>query len=232
MLNLVPSNTELKGRALIAGFHGIGGTGYYAVRFLIKELGAKRVCCIDFNHLPAISSVYSGRIMTPFELYNKDDLYFLKSEVLASREIEEEFFRSFAELIMKSKIEEVGLIGGLDEALKNDNTDYRIALTSRMSESGKLIGEPILEEDRIIVGPVAILLNYFETYNFPAYAVLAYSSTERIDPRAAAHAIKFVSRRYGFKVDVTPLIKGAEQIEIELNQLEQRERRSSSPIYS
>jgi len=84
----------------------------------------------------------------------------------------------------------------------------------------------------MIVGPVATLLNYFEINNFPAFALLAYSSTERVDPRAAANAAEFLSKRYGFSVDISPLIKGAEELESEIKELEQREKRPSSPVYS
>jgi uncharacterized protein len=68
--------------------------------------------------------------------------------------------------------------------------------------------------------------------SFPAFAVLAYSNTERVDPRAAASAVEVLSRRYGFSVDTTPLIKGAEVIEGEMKVLEERERRPSSSAYS
>jgi predicted ATP-grasp superfamily ATP-dependent carboligase len=84
----------------------------------------------------------------------------------------------------------------------------------------------------MIVGPVASLLNSFEMNGFPAYAVLAYSSTDRVDPRAAATAADFLSRRYNFAADTRPLIKGAEVIEGELKMIEQKEKTPSDSVYS
>jgi predicted ATP-grasp superfamily ATP-dependent carboligase len=79
---------------------------------------------------------------------------------------------------------------------------------------------------------VAALLNIFEMNSFPAFAVLAYSNTERVDPRASATAVDFLSRRYGFKADTTPLIRGAEVIENELRSMEDKEKRPSASVYS
>jgi uncharacterized protein len=231
MLKVVPSDTRLDGMALIAGFHGIGATGYWTVRFLIKELKAKRICYIDYEHAPAISSLYSGKISTPYEIYAAEKISLFKSEILPSRERENEFYRSFAEWVIHSGAKEVALVGGLDETLRTDETKYRVALTSRMVEISSMEEEPILEDDRMIVGPVATLLNFFEINNFPAFAVLAYSNIERVDPRAAANAVQFLSKRYNISVDISPLIKGAEELESEIRELE-KEKRPSSPVYS
>lgn len=231
-MKVIPEDTRLDGKVLVAGFHGIGATGYWTVRFLIRELKAERLCFIDYEHAPAISSLSSGKISTPYEIYLAGRLSLFKSEILPSREKENEFYRSFAEWVINSGVEEVALVGGLDESLRTDDTKYRVAMTSAMIMAKKMNEEPLLEDDRMIVGPVATLLNFFEMKNFPAFAVLAYSSTERIDPRAAANAVEFLSRRYGFTVDVSPLIKGAEEIESEVRELEQKEKRPSSPVYS
>jgi predicted ATP-grasp superfamily ATP-dependent carboligase len=89
----------------------------------------------------------------------------------------------------------------------------------------------ILEDEQIIVGPVAIMLNYFESHNYPAYAILSYSSTERIDPRAAVSSIEILSKCYGFKVDVDPLLKGAEAVETEVTKQDRKLGKSES-IYT
>lgn len=231
-VKIVPRNVKLDCVALIAGFHGIGATGYWTVKFLIQELKAERKCFIDYEHAPAVSSSIAGKVSTPYEIYTSGSLSFLKSEVPPVRDRESEFFRELALWIMKSGVREVALVGGLDESLKNDESKYRVVMTSAFIAQGGMVGEPVLEEDRMIVGPVATLLNLFEIYNFPAYAVLAYSNTERVDPRAAANAVEFLSRRYNFSADTTPLIKGAEVIESEIRQMEEREKGPITSVYS
>jgi uncharacterized protein len=232
LLKVIPEGTSLQGTSLIAGFHGIGATGYWTVKFLITELKAKRACFIDYDYAPSVASQAEGRIATPYEVFVAGELSLLKAEVSPVRERENEFYRGLADWIMSSGVKEVALVGGLDEGLKNDDHKYKVAMTSAFAERGGPGQEPIFEEDRMIVGPVASLLNSFEMHSFPAVAVLAYSNTERVDPRAAASAVDFLSRRYGFKADTAPLIKGAEVIESELKMLEEKEKRPAGSVYS
>jgi uncharacterized protein len=229
----------LNARALIAGFHGIGATGYWTVKFLIQELKATRVCYIDSEFAPAVSSTVKNEISTPYEIYGVGDIVLLRAEVPPLRENENRFFRELSQLIIGSGIQEVTLIGGLDESLRaDDSAKYRLVLTDAMKagEHGRgLEAEPILEEGRMIVGPVATMLNAFQMRGFPAIAVLSYSNTERIDPRAAASAVEFIAKRYSLQVNIDPLIKGAEELERELTGLAQREKEKgggTGAIYS
>ena len=231
-MKVVPEGSRLEGTSLIAGFHGIGATGYWTVKFLVTELKAQRRCFIDYEHAPAVASQVEGRIATPYEVFVAGDLSLLKAEVSPIRERENEFYRQLAEWIMSSGVKEVALVGGLDESLRTDDSRYKVAMTSAFFSKGGLAGEPIFEEDRMIVGPVASLLNSFEMNSFPALAVLAYSNTERVDPRAAASAVEFLSKRYGFTANIAPLIKGAEVIESELKIMEEKEKRPAGSVYS
>ena len=231
-MKIVPEGTRLDGTSLIAGFHGIGATGYWTVKFLITELKAQRRLFVDYESAPAVASQVEGRISTPYEVFVAKDLSLLKAEVSPVRDKENEFYRQLADWIMGSGVKEVALVGGLDEALKSDDSRYKVAMTSAFASKGGFPSEPVFEEDRMIVGPVASLLNTFEMHSFPAFAVLAYSNTERVDPRAAASAVEFLSKRYGFQANTTPLIKGAEVIESELKMIEEKEKRPAGSVYS
>ena len=217
---------------MIAGFHGIGATGYWSVKFLVTELKATRKCFIDYDHAPAVAAQSDKGISTPYEIFQSGDLALLKAEVSPVRERENEFYHQLAEWTIDAGAKEVALIGGLDESLRNDDHPYKVAYTSAFLKEGGLPGEPLMDEDRLIVGPVASLLNYFEMRSFPAFAVLAYSNTERVDPRAAASAVDFLAKRYRFKANIEPLIKGAEVIEGELKLIEQKGKQPSASVYS
>jgi predicted ATP-grasp superfamily ATP-dependent carboligase len=232
VFRVLPDGSRFSGGTLIAGFHGIGATGYWTVKFLITELKAERRLFIDYAHAPAVASQAGDRIATPYEVFVSGGLSLLKAEVSPVREMENEFYRELAGWIMGSGVDEVALVGGLDEALRSDEHTYKIAMTGALASRGGFPGEPLFEEDRMIVGPVASLLNTFEMHSFPAYAVLAYSNTERVDPRAAATAAEFLSRRYGFQVNTAPLIKGAEVIEGEVKMIEEKEKRPAGSVYS
>mgnify|MGYP000683950353 CR=1 FL=1 len=233
MLEILPRGIRFDGHVLVAGFHGIGATGYWTVKYLVQKLKAERVAFIDSNLMAPICSVYQGKLVTPHEILKKDSLAFLKIDVPVYKEHEVSFYREFAKWVVDAGFREVALIGGLDSSLKSDDTTYRIAYTKKFIPRGELAEAKVLEDEHVIVGPVAIMLNYFEMVEFPAFAILAYASTERVDPRATATAVSILSRLYDFEVDITPLIRGAEAIEAELYRRSvKEERRGGESIYT
>ena len=217
MLEIQPPNSNFKGLTLITGFHGIGATGYWTIKFLIQNLGTQRMAFLDSTDLPPMSSYSENRLVTPYEFHRKDNLVFFKAEAPPFKGKEVEFFREMAKWVIKSEIKEVVLLGGLDVNLRADESLYRLAHTRAYEPHGNLKDSKNLEDDHMIVGPVAILLNMFEIYDFPACAILAYASTDRLDPRAAATAAKVLAAQYDFQVDVKSLMSSAEVLESQVS---------------
>jgi uncharacterized protein len=217
---------------LVTGFHGIGYAGYWTVKYLIQKLNAERVAFVDSETVSPVTTVNQSRLVTPYEFFKKDGILLFKVEVPPYRGTETDFFRSLCEWIIKSGIKEVALIGGLDSSLRTDSSSFRLVTTSAFKPTGELAKAPRLEDEHIIVGPVAIMLNYFESRDFPAYAVLSYASTDRVDPRAAVASIEVLSKTYGFDVDVSPLVKGAEVLESEIAKQETKVRKTGESIYT
>ncbi|MCP8308604.1 MAG: proteasome assembly chaperone family protein [archaeon] len=232
MLKVIPHDIRFDGCSLITGFHGIGGVGYWTVRYLAQKLNAERAAIIDSDIISPATTTYSGRIVTPYEILRKEDLAFFKVEVPPLREKEVGLFRSFSKWVIDAGFKEVALIGGLDSSLRIDETTFRLVHTSSFVPKDELAKALILEDDHLIVGPVAIMLNYFEVMKIPAFAILAYASPERVDPRATAAAISVLSNYYKFEVDVMPLIKGAEALEQEAAKQEIKSRRGGESIYT
>lgn len=228
---VIPSSAKFENTVLITGFHGIGYAGYWTVKYLIQNLGAKRVAFADSEAISPVASTNQGKLVTPYEFYQAKDLSFFKVEVPPYRGAEVEFFRNFSSWVAKSKFREVVLIGGLDASLRTDDSAFRLVHTSAYTPNEYLKSAKILEDEQIIVGPVAIMMNYFEAHDFPAYAILSYSSTERVDPRAAMSSIEILSKNYGFKVDVEQLLKGAEAVETEVSKQDRKLSKSES-IYT
>lgn len=229
---VIPLNARFANTVLITGFHGIGYAGYWTMKYLVQKLEAKRIAFVDSETVSPVGSTNQGKLITPYEFFQKDDLTIFKVEVPPYRGAEIEFYRKLSEWITKAQFREVALVGGLDLSLRTDDSSYRLVHTNSFTPSGVLKEAKLLEDEQIIVGPVAIMLNYFEAHNFPAYAILAYSSTDRIDPRAAVASIDILSRCYNFKVDVDPLLKGAEVVETELTKQQERKIGRSESIYT
>ena len=230
---VIPSSAKFENTVLLTGFHGIGYAGYWTIKYLVQKLEAQRVAFVDSETVSPVGSTSQGKLVTPYEFFQKDDLTIFKVEVPPYRGAEIEFYRKLSEWITKANFREVALVGGLDLSLRTDDSSFRLVHTSAYKPRDILSEAKLLEDDQIIVGPVAIMLNYFEAHNFPAYAILAYSSTERVDPRAAVASIDILSKCYSFNVDVEPLLKGAEVVETEITKQQDRKLgRSSESIYT
>ncbi|MHB1867358.1 MAG: proteasome assembly chaperone family protein [Nitrososphaerales archaeon] len=228
---VIPSSAKFENTVLITGFHGIGYAGYWTVKYLIQKLEAKRVAFVDSESVSPVASTNQGKLVTPYEFYQANDITFFKVEVPPYRGAEIEFFRNFSRWVTESKFKEVVLIGGLDASLRTDESAFRLVYTNAYKPNENLKDAKILEDEQIIVGPVAIMMNYFEAHDFPAYAILAYSSTDRVDPRAAVSSIEILSKCYGFKVDVEPLMKGVQVVETEVSK-QDRKLGTSESIYT
>lgn len=216
VIKVYTGKAKFKDCSLVTGFHGIGFTGYWSVKYLIQTLKAERIGFVESIFSPPICTVHDNKIITPFELYRKGNLVFFKAEVSPPREKEYTFFMQLADWIASAKFKEAFLIGGLDSSLKADDTAYRIVHTSRYTMPEALKGSMVLEDDRLIVGPIAILLNHFEAIGFPAFSILSYAAQNRLDPRACAEALTVLGKMYNVEIDLKPLIEGAEAIEEEL----------------
>lgn len=231
-INIIPKEAKFEGCTLLTGFHGIGATGYWSVKFFVQKLNAERVAFVDSDAAAPVSSTNQSSLVTPYELLRYKNLVFFRAEAPPFKGNEVEFFREFCAWVIKAGFKEVALIGGLDAALRTDTSSYRIVHTTAYKPTGDFVTARVLEDDHLIVGPVAIMLNYFEIRSFPAYAILAYAVGERVDPRAAATAISLINQHYGVNVDVSPLIKSAETLESELSRREQRVEKTGDSIYT
>lgn len=229
---VIPKDARFADTVLVTGFHGIGYAGYWTVKYLTQKLDAQRIAFVDSETVSPVASTTKGKLVTPYEFFQKDDVTIFKVEVPPYRGAEIDFYRNLSEWITKAQFREVALVGGLDASLRTDDSSFRVVHTSAFKPKDVLKEAKVLEDEQIIVGPVAVMLNYFESHNFPAYAILAYSSTDRVDPRAAVASIDILSKCYGFKVDVDPLLKGAEVVETELTKQQEHKLGHPESIYT
>lgn len=210
---LFPEDLSVDGLSLITGFHGIGSTGYLAINHLIRTLKPERIAIFETDYLSPISSMSSGKIITPFEIYKKNNLAFLRFAVPPLQGRELVFLRNVCEIIIEKNFKELILLGGLDSQLKKDNSTFRYVKTSSYELPKSLTNYKSLEDDRIIIGPVAQMLNFMEIRNFPTLALLPFATSTRLDPRAASEVIRILSSMFDINVELESLVKQAIKLE-------------------
>jgi predicted ATP-grasp superfamily ATP-dependent carboligase len=214
---------------LMTGFHGIGSTGYIAVSYLIHSLQAKRIGFVDVAHPPPFVSTAEEGLVTPFEIFRKGKLVFVKLEFAPHRAEEAEFSRALARWAINAKFRDAVLVGGLDSGLKSGKQNVRVVPTQAYLTKKNNFKYPTLEPGLFVYGQLAVMLSEFEMHNFPAIAILPYASATTADPAAAAVAVRTICRAYGVKVDVSDLEDGAKEIEEEF---EKRMKQTSKSLQS
>ena len=156
---LYPEDLDVDGLSLITGFHGIGSTGFLALNHLINTLKPDRIGVFETDYLSPISTINSGKIITPFEIYKKDNIAFLRVAVPPLQGNEIVFLRNVCEIILEKNFKELILLGGLDAQLKKDDSNFRYVKTSSYKLPKYLSDSTPLEDEPIIIGPVAQMLN-------------------------------------------------------------------------
>ena len=222
---------NLRNCTLITGFHGVGETGYISVSYLVHALNAKRVGFVDVAHPPPFIATSEDGLVTPFEVYKAGRIVLVKLEFSPHRTEESEFAKTLAHWVMSNKFKDAVMIGGLDASLQSASDGIRIVPTEYYSVKSKKIKHPTLEAGLFVYGPLAIMLGEFEKEHFPAIAVLPYASADHADPKAAATAIKAVSKAYGLKVDVKDLEYDAADIELEIDRRLQQTAKNLRGMY-
>ena len=229
---LFPEDLDVNGLSLITGFHGIGSTGFLALNHLINTLKPDRIGVFETDYLSPISSINSGKIITPFEIYKKDNIAFLRVAVPPLQGNEIVFLRNVCEIILEKNFKELILLGGLDAQLKKDDSNFRYVKTSSYKLPKYLSDSTPLEDERIIIGPVAQMLNFMEVRNFPTLGLLPFATSIRLDPRAASEAVKILSNIFNLEVEVDTLVEQALELENDQPELVDNIKSNSSNIYS
>jgi len=222
---------NLRNCTLITGFHGVGETGYISVSYLVHSLNAKRIGFIDVAHPPPFIATSESGLVTPFEVYRAGKFVLVKLEFSPHRTEESEFAKTLAHWVMDNKFRDAVMVGGLDASLQSGTDGIRVVPTTSYSLKKMKLKHPMLEPGLFVYGPLAIMLGEFEKQGFPAVAVLPYASADHADPKAAATAIKTVSKSYGLKVDVKDLEYDAADIEEEIDRRLQQTARSLRGMY-
>lgn len=205
---------DLTGKTIVTGFHGIGQVGYLSINQLIKSIKAKRIGFIETLNIPPFIGVKKNSFVTPYEIYQKDDLIIIKFEAIPSGKSGNEILKTIVEWCKSQKIEKMFLFGGLSVTFKEKDEKTTVRYLYNDSYSKKMGKEkPYVQEGVQVIGPLAVLLYYAEINQIPSLAFLSYADPQRIDPRGAVNALQNASKKMNVKLDLKELIENAEEIE-------------------
>lgn len=214
----------LKDKIFVTGFQGIGFAGYIAVSHMIKQLNARPIGYLLSDVLPPIVSMEDNRLALPYTFYAADDLILLLPEAVPDQRERGVILRRISTWVKARGIKEAVLFGGLmNDFKKNDQELARVAYTSKYDvNSRKDVLPPTIEKGLLVVGPIAMLMAFFEAYEIPTLSILSYVDPNRPDPMGAANAIRVFSKIYGKEINVDELERDARKIEQEISEVEKK----------
>jgi uncharacterized protein len=212
-------DVPLKDCVLVTGFHGLGATGYIAVKHAVSTLAAEQIGYIDTERIPPFVSMDDGRLSLPFEIYKKDEYVFVITNVPPHPKERHAFSRALSEWAIEKGFKSAYLIGGLDNRLKPTDADKIRCTVSKGFKGQSDLGIPLLEKGLFVVGPLAVMLATFEINGFPAIALLPYANPTRPDPLAASVAVEYLNKLTNMNIDISSLVTDAQKIEVEIQEL-------------
>jgi len=217
---ILNKNVDFKNCIFVSGFHGIGLTGFIAVKHLVESLNAERIGFVESDKLPPFVAMSDNGVSTPFELYMYSKLVFLVVEISPSKEEQYAFSRAVVDWVVQNGFSRAILIGGLDNRFKKeDDGDSKFICTSAFKRLFSVDERLLMDKGLYVFGLLASFLARFEMMNFPAIAVLPFAEASRPDPNASANAVKYINSVCNLDVSVSKLIEDAELIESEVKKL-------------
>jgi len=215
----IDRNKNFKDSTFITGFHGIGTTGFIAVKYIVNELHAVKIGTILSDFLPPFVTTKDGKLSLPFELFQFEENIMLVPQFQPYRHEHKAFAEKLVDWTIQSKFQQSILIGGLDSRLKKEEEEKIrvVATTAYLKNNDSDL--PLLEEGLFVTGPIALMLAYYEVNDFPAIALLPYAESSRADPLAASVAVNLVNKVTNLNIDINKLVQDAELIERNLQEV-------------
>lgn len=210
--------------SVVVGVPEMGLVGTIAASYLVEHLGLEEVAYADSDMLPPVVVVQDSEPKQPIRIFGKGMLAVVISEVPLLPKIS---YQLASELVVWSRAKQgrmvVGITGLPSEARVKSGGEETPAVLAVTNDAGlrksiRSVGAQPFEHG-LIASTYATLLKRCMSTGLPNITLLAESYAEFPDPGAAAAALEVLGRLVPISVDVEPLLKGAEDIRLNLRGL-------------
>jgi uncharacterized protein len=202
---------KIKATRLLEGFPGFGLVGPIATEYLIDRLECTQVGKFVYDELPATVAIHKGKIVHPMGIYHskKHDLLIIHA-ILDMKGLEWLIVDAIEDLVKQADIKEIISIEGVAGTGGDGVYCYN-------NEAFKKQGAKEIEES-VIMGVTAGLM----VREMNVSCLFAETQSQIPDSRAAAKAIEYLEKYFGFDVDLQPLMDQAQLFEEKLKNIMQQ----------
>ncbi len=206
---------DIKGKkpTIVIGFPGTGLVGSVAASQIVDSLGLEFVGYITSPSFAPLAAIHDYKPLPPARIHfsQKHNLVVILSEmsipVNASMELAEKIYQ-FSKTINASLIVSLGGIS----LKEGDDTVYIVSSDRAIIKEivNKKLAKPIREG--ATTGVTGILLARGALEKFPVLSILAESSEDYLDPKAAGNAVRMLSKVLEIRIATDALDKDAREI--------------------
>ncbi|MBD3210954.1 hypothetical protein GF318_06265 [Candidatus Micrarchaeota archaeon] len=212
-IHRIANFNKMKKPLIIVGFPGTGLVGSVAASHIVDALGMEFGGYISSPEFAPLAAIHDYKPMPAARIHfsQKHNLVVIISEmtipVSSSLDVADKLYE-FAKSVGASGIISLGGIS-LQEGKKDV---YIVSSDNEMTEraKSKKIAKPIREG--ATTGVTGVLLTKGTLEKFPITTILAESSQDYLDPKAASTAVKALSKIIGIPIKTTRLDKEAKEI--------------------
>jgi len=227
---------ELKNPILIEGLPGLGMVGKIAVKYLIKQLNAKRFAVLyspHFAYYVLVDNKGSINLLRNEFYYwrneeGENDLILLTGDSQAQTiEGQYEVADAILEFAGKKNVKAIITVGGYRRDVTGTPQVFASATSPEILKKALEAGSISSPPGSPIVGAAGLLLGLAKFRNIEGICLLSETPGYMPDPRAAKSVLSVIMKMLGLKLDLTDLdreIYKIAQIEEEMRKIEEQRR--------
>jgi len=198
---------------VIIGFPSTGLVGAFAVSYLVKALDMERIDELESKEIPPSIFIQNGKVYGPFQIYNKDNIYVILSNVLLSSKSTHDFIQSGLEYANKVNADHVIIPRGM--TIMGPQQDFPKSFGLTVTEQSKnLLNEfklPIIVEASV-VGADAGAISALKKSSVPSLILYTICNMKFPDADAIVKAVETMADMINVTVDTSKFEEKLEQI--------------------
>ncbi|MDH3192514.1 MAG: PAC2 family protein [Nitrosopumilus sp.] len=197
----------------IVGFPSTGLVGAFAVSYIVKSLKMKRIGELEAFEISPSVRIQNGNVYGPFQIYNKDNIYVILSNIPLFSESAFIFVKSVIEYCKKINVDKIIIPRGMIVMGPEENPPASFGLTVN-EISKKMLQEYNLSviTDASIVGADAGVISALKKSDIPNLILYTICNMKFPDSNAIVKAIETLAKIINVKIDTLKFEENLEQI--------------------
>ena len=202
---------------LLEGFPGIGLVGTITTSYIAEQRKMELIGYLKSNSFPPIAAIHEGRPMYPARIYQdlKTNMLVLFAEFVIPFEIVYDLAEAVIDFAKENAVSKIISLAGMTSIGMGDVEEgkvYGIATSSKVAEFLHKNNIKVITEGAT-TGVSGVILAQSAAEKIPAMSLLAETSQQVPDPRAASLLVEKLNDMFNLKIDTKPLLEEADKIE-------------------